>query len=144
MKFKKSTHPDFELELVQDGMLFLTGYLNSPEEFKSFAQKSNVRPYVFELDRDFHIISRKPGFVSWQDEYPGWEVVEDWKQLHSVVVPRLMNDGLITHQHHIDEFVKKFWFGMPNTLHLINGIEVAQVSINDTSYGNFYQGVKLI
>ena len=144
MKFKPSTHPDFELELVQDGMLFLTGYLNSPEEFKEFAKASHVRPYVFELDREHNLISRKPGFVSWQDEYPGWEVVADWKELHSVVVPRLMREGLITHQHHIDYFVKNFWFGMPNTLHLINGIHVAQVSINDTSYGNFYQGVKLI
>ena len=143
MKFKPSTHPDFELELFQDGMIFLAGYLNNPDEFKEFSKKTGVFPYIFDIDREFNMVSRKPGIVSWKDEYPGWESVESWDELMGIVLPRLINNGTLTPGKY-DDFIKKFWFGLDSELHLINGLNVVRVSRESVQYGSFYQGVKLV
>ena len=143
MKFKPSTHQDFELEAIQDGQLFLIGYLGTPEEFREYAKKPHVFPYIFEIDmRDMTSISRTPGFLTWQTENPGWTAVEDADELVKVVVDRVNRKELDGSS--MVEFINQFKFGLKSELNIYNGFEVKRVSREAMSYDNFYQGVKLI
>lgn len=143
MKFKHSTHSDFELEAIQDGQLFLIGYLNSPEEFREYAKQSHVRPYIFEIDmRDMTSISRTPGFLTWQTENQGWIAVNDGDELVKAVVDRINRNELDYGS--LIPFLNKFKFGLESELNIYNGFDVKRVSREAMSYDNFYQGVKLI
>ena len=94
MKFKPSTHPDFELEAIEDGYTYLTSYLGTPEEFQAFLNQTNARPYVFEVDRNLNMLSRRSGIVSWNDEHPGFVPVYSGAELLGKIVPLMIDNGI--------------------------------------------------
>lgn len=142
MRFKPSTHPDFQLEAIEDGQKYYIGYMGTPAEFKAFAQKTGVFPYIFEVDlRDMTSISRTRGFLTWNHAYPGWKSVQDGDELVQVVANRIKSGELDYSS--LIPFLNKFKFGIKSELNIYNGFNVAQVSREDTEYDNFYQGVKL-
>ena len=142
MKFKPSTHPDFELEAIEDGYTYLTCYLWTPEEFQVFLNQTNARPYVFEVDRNLNMLSRRSGIVSWNDEHPGVVPVYSGAELLGKIVPLMIDNG-ISYQSCLS-FISLFRFGIESELNIYNDLEVRQVSRYSVQYGSYYQGVKLI
>lgn len=142
MKFKPSTHPDFELEAIEDGYTYLTSYLGTPEEFQAFLNQTNARPYVFEVDRNLNMLSRRSGIVSWNDEHPGFVPVYSGAELLGKIVPLMIDNG-ISYQSCLS-FISLFRFGIESELNIYKDLEVRQVSRDSVEYGSYYQGVKLI